>query len=145
MVFGHASGKMGSGIRGVGMLGALLGFLLILSGCAGPRKLSVEVVFKGRCVDAKGQGIPSFSLAVGPIPSTSAPTPVTVTTAENGTYETRLMIAMPPASGDVLGPKAQKMTIAVSAPGRKSKNFTVTADQIFVRKPNTLNVRLEPS
>ena len=132
-------------IRAIGAL-ALLFFIPACSGSGSGQgtKNTVELVFKGRCVDAKGQGIPTFSMSVGRLPSaTAAPSTVTVKT-KNGQYETRVAIGVSaPATGHVLGSSNEKITIQVSASGYKKKNFTVTANQLFIGEPNTLNVTLE--
>ena len=134
-------------MRSVRTIGVLAGLLLLVPACSGVgsatgAKQATQLSFKGRCVDSKGQGIPVFSLAVG---RASEPQPIAKTVkTKNGQFQTRLSVGMP-AAGKVLGSRNEKVTIKVSADGYKSKNFTVTADQVFVGQANTLNVTLEPA
>ena len=130
------------------LLGAI-GVMLVLPACSGTGvgKKAVEVTFAGKCVDNKGHGVPSFSLSVGSSVATTAPQAVTVATTQ-GQFDTRVSVERPnatPSSGPTLGSHDEKITVKVSAKGYKAKSFTVTAEKIFVGKPNTLNVTLEPS
>ena len=135
--------------RDIRTIGVLAGLLLLIPACknvgsATGAKQTTELAFKGRCVDTKGQNVPTFSLSVGRAgePQPSAKTVKTT----NGQFQARLAVGMPAAAGGkVLGSHNEKVTIKVSAQGYKSKNFTVTADQVLVGKTNTLNVTLEPS
>lgn len=140
---------MGFVKRSMPTVGVTAGLLLLVTACSGAgsatgAKQATELTFKGRCVDAKGEGIPAFSLAVG---RASDPQPVAKTVkTKKGQFTTRLSISPPAATGDkVLGSRNEKVTINVSADGYKGKSFTVTADKVFVGQANTLNVTLEPA
>lgn len=128
-------------------LGLISGILLLLPACSVSQssKGTVELAFQGRCVTSNGQGIPAFSLLVDRTPSDTAAAAKTVTTTSNGQYEIRVPFsgAATPA-GSLLGDRAQKVTIKVSASGYKTKSFVVTADQLFIGKVNNLNITLEP-
>ena len=134
-------------MRSVQTVGVLAGLLLLIPACVGSgtsAKHTVEVTFKGRCVDAKGEGVPVFSLSVGRA-SEAQPSAKTVNT-KNGQFEARLSVSRSAATtSQALGSRDEKVTIRVAAAGYKSKNFTVTANQVFVGQANTLNVTLEPA
>lgn len=125
-----------------GVMAAAVGMVLA-AGCAQTGKQ--HVAFAGKCVDTKGQAVASFtlSLARGTTPAATA----MVTTADGGAYETRVAVAVPPQTpaSEALGTSDEKVTLQITATGYKSKSFTVTADRIFVGKPNSLNITLEPA
>lgn len=132
---------LGAGCALLGLIG-----LLASTGCAGSASGMVELAFSGICKDARGQGVPAFSLSVGPAaPSTPPPRAVAVTTNQ-GQYDARVPVKPLAGAGEgQLGPTTEKVTITVEAKGYKTKVFTVTADRLYVGKPNTMNITLEPS
>ena len=121
-----------------------MGLMLVLTACS-PSGGKVAVAFAGKCVSVKGSGVPGFSLSLtrGALPAHV----VAVTTRSGGQYETSLSVDNPTnaPAGQMLGAHTEKVVIQISAQGYKSKSFAVTADKIFVGKPNTLNITLESS
>ena len=119
---------------------AALGLLVAIVGC---KAGSSELAFKGRCTDAQGHPVRSFTLAVAPASATTAH-PVPVSASASGEYQARVTVPVA-AAGRLLGAQSEKVTIKVAAPGYKPKTFNVTADQLMTGgEVNTLNVSLEP-
>ncbi|HEX9779991.1 MAG TPA: carboxypeptidase-like regulatory domain-containing protein [bacterium] len=114
--------------------------LLLVSGCAAPGQ--TELSFNGKARTPQGQGVSAFTLTVGRQAGDAAA--VKVTTAQ-GAYTANISVRGFSPSGGLLGAQSDPVTIRVSADGYQTKTFNVTADQLFVGKPNTLNVTLEPS
>jgi len=128
----------------------LAGLMLLLPACSGlgsgrGAAGAAQLAFKGRCVDARGRGIPAFSLAVERSPSKTPLSRVNVTT-KNGRYETHAPISAALApTGRAVGSRNENVVIEVSANGYQSKRFTVTADRLLLGQVNTLDVILEPA
>lgn len=131
--------------RNIRTISLLAGFLLIISACreVGSSK-TVELVFKGRCVNNKGQSIPTFVLSVERHQPEAKPNAITVTT-NNGQYEAHFAVSVTESAGRILGAQSEKVSIKVGSSGYKSKSFVVTANQLLVGQANSLNVTLEPN
>jgi hypothetical protein len=103
------------------------------------------MAFQGRCVTSGNQAVPTFSLSLEGAAFGAAPAAASVSTKTDGAYEVRLPINRAVLSSSlVLGDATEQVKILVSANGYKAKRFVVKADQLFVRKPNKLNVVLQP-
>lgn len=128
----------------LGLVAAVTGAAL-LAGCQESSAGKTQLTFRGRATDAKGQGVNAFALTVSRTPSTTPAKAVNVS-AKNGQYEAKVPVDGPAVAGSkTLGSKTEAVQIQVSAAGYKTKSFRVTADQVLVTEPNTLNVTLEPA
>ena len=133
-------GSRGTALAVIGLVSALVA----LPGCQESGS-SAKLGFKGRAMTSKNQPLNNFTLSVARSPSTAKPQSTTVT-AKNGQYETFVPIEAPAVAGSkTLGSRNESVMIQVSASGYKTKTFKVTADQVLVSEPNTLNVTLEPA
>jgi uncharacterized lipoprotein YajG len=122
------------------VLGVLAGAAL-LAGC---QESGSSLSFAGKVVDNKQKPVSAFAISVSRSPQAQAK-PVSVAT-KNGSYQVKVPIDGPAVAGSkVLGTKNEPVAIQITANGYKPKTFKVTADQVLVTEPNTLNVTLEPA
>jgi len=138
----HAGGSRRRAAVALALAG-VFGLLLVLPACG--KQETVQLSFSGRCKSSQGAGIPEFSLSVSRPSTLGMPSSVMVK-AVDGNYQASLIVrGTADQDAGVLGPTSEKVKIEVAANGFQTKVFNVTANQLFVGKPNVLNVTLEPN